>query len=189
MTWQLTAMLYRRINTEWLVNTGFGCVVPVHPVCQFFRLKRHFYLRRSATMLLRRWQKSNFSTSLGTNPSGWRERSEELDRWSPLPLVVIFLLPLLLLCTSISGFTFFQRSIVAVLLLGCLWENCILYGWMTCSFTSHPVHIKFSPSTGFSVNGFVSKWFKVKVQSNLEFSSYIFLIDSDQNNWELNQII
>ncbi len=63
-------------------------------------------------MLLRWWQKSNFSTSLGTNPSGWWERSEELDRWSPLPLVVIFLLLLLLLCTSISGFTFFQRNIV-----------------------------------------------------------------------------
>ncbi len=73
-------------NKHWeVVNTGFVCVVPVHPVCQFFRLKRHFYLRCSATMLLRWWQKSNFSTSLGTNPSGWRERSEELDRWSPLP--------------------------------------------------------------------------------------------------------
>lgn len=175
-------MLYRGMNTEWLVNIGFVYVVHVHSVCRSFRLKHHFYLPCSATMLLRRWQKSNFSTSLGKNPSGWRERSEELDRWSPFPLIVIFLLLLLLLCTSISGFTFFQKSIVAVLLLGCLWENCILYGWMACSFT-------FSPSTGLSVNGFVSKWFKLKVQSNWEFSWYIFLIDSDQNNWELNQII
>lgn len=165
-------------NKQRFVNIGFIYVVLVHPVCRSFRIKRHFYLPCSATMLLRRWQKSNFSTSLGKNPSGWREWLEELEWWSPYPLVVIFLL----LCPSISGFTFFQKTIVAVLLLGCLWEHYILYGWMACSFTSHSVHIKFSPSTGFSVNGFACKWFK-------GFSWYIFLIDSDPNNWEQNQTI
>lgn len=137
-----------------IVNIGLIYVVPVHPVCRSSIFKRHFYLPCSATMLLRRWQKSNFSTSLGKNPSGWQERSEELERWSPFP-------PRRHLPPPPSLSLYFRVHIFPEK------YSCCTFVWL-CMREIHFeglnglfLYISSDFSTGFNMNGFASKWERI----------------------------
>lgn len=99
-------MLYRGINTEWLVNIGFVYVVLVHTV-SYFSLKAPFLLAmlsHHASPAVTEIQFQHASRKESFRLTSAIRRAGSVVSISP----IIFLL--LFLCTYISGFTLFQKS-------------------------------------------------------------------------------